>query len=90
MVVGWPGRERAILTEPCDRSEDQPRIERPQRRLVETRSGHDTRPQTLDEHVGGAEQITQNISTLRRSNVDGEHAFIGSLRHEASAEACIA
>ena len=29
VVVGRPRRERAILTEPRDRSEDQPRIERP-------------------------------------------------------------
>ncbi len=75
-IVARPRRIRAGLAETCDRAIDQPRVLRPQRRLVEPIGGQPADLEVLDQHVAlGGERLDQALP-LRTREIDRHRPLV--------------
>ena len=67
---------RPALPEPRDAGIDEARVERLQRGVVDAEPGLDVRPVVLDQDVGAAHQLAEDLDPLRRFEVERQAALV--------------
>src|SRR5262249_55873638 len=76
---------RTVLAEGRERGVDQPRIDRRQRVVAQAQRVERARPVVLHEHVGGGDELFEDVAIRLRLEVEGDRALVGSLRQEGGA-----
>ena len=72
-----------MLAEGGHRRVDQPRVDRRHGLVAEPERVERAGPVVLDQHVGGCDELLENLLTVRLFEIEGERAFVGRLRQVA-------
>ena len=85
VIVGGLVAARAVLAEGRERRVDQPRIDLRQILVAEAERLERAGPVVLDEHVGGRDQLLQDLAAALGLQVERDRALVRGLRQEAGA-----
>ena len=86
-ILPRPVRVRAVLPVPGHRDVDDVGVERAQRLVVHAEPLGDAGPVVLEEDVGRARQLPEDLAPFLRLEVDGEAALVAIEREEARVDA---
>ena len=89
VVVGGLPAARAVLAEGRERGVDQPRIDLRQRLVAEAERLERAGAIVLDEHVGGGDQLLQDLAIGLRLQVERDRALVGGLGQERRAHVAV-
>jgi hypothetical protein len=86
-VLAGPPRVRAGFPVAGDRHVHQPRVDRPQRRVVDAQARRHARTVVLQEHVGAAGQLEEDLVSLGGLEVQRDAALVAVERQERGVDA---
>ncbi len=85
VVIGGLVAARPLLAEGRERGVDQPRVDRGQRVIAQPQGIERAGPVILDEHIGGGDELLEDLAVFLLLEVERNRALVGGLRQEARA-----